>query len=183
MYPPRPWVSAPPPGYPFSPHATYSPPVIPRIGRKPGYEPNNQVPLLSVTVKVACDFSNNFISAWDCIQETSCFLAQLIIIKPCLWVNVIKWAFYFVGKISDLTNICTQAFCSRLGAKLAEIETVEENNFLRLHAFDIHAGSKLYFFFFYFWGWGGGGQTFDLCDWFYDFREKGFLILYAQWVV
>nr|XP_022293350.1 perlucin-like [Crassostrea virginica] len=36
------------------------------------------------------------------------------------------------------------AFCSRLGAKLAEIETVEENNFLRLHAFEMHAGSHFW---------------------------------------
>lgn len=121
------------------------------------------------------DLYNNFISAWDCIQETSFFLAQIIIIiKPCLWVNIIKWAFDFVEEISDLKNICTQAFCSRLGAKLAEIETVEENNFLRLHAFDMHAESKLYFFFFSFGGGVGDKRLISVIG-SMIFERKGFL--------
>ncbi|XP_061169376.1 perlucin-like [Saccostrea echinata] len=67
----------------------------------------------------------------------TCFASWTDGANPCPapWIHFHTSCYVFAtGYPEDWTE--AGSFCNRMGAKLAEIETAEENNFLRLHAID-----------------------------------------------
>ncbi|XP_062618052.1 secretory phospholipase A2 receptor-like [Saccostrea cucullata] len=90
---------------------------------------------------------------------------------PAAWIHFQTSCYVFAtGYPEDWTE--AGSFCNRMGAKLAEIETREENNFLRMHAIDNYQQAGVHF-------WIGGTDVLVDGQWIWITSQKR--ISYADW--
>eukprot|EP00105_Crassostrea_gigas_P010137 XP_011425314.1 PREDICTED: perlucin-like [Crassostrea gigas] len=111
------------------------------------------------------------LALWACVTIVTTSYGQVVgdqCSSP--WVQYRDSCYIFAtGYPEDWTE--AGSFCSRLGAKLAEIGSADENNFLRLHAFEINPEGHF---------WVGGTDVLVDGQWIWISSQER--IEYTDWV-